>query len=65
MEAGETERTFQEAAEDITDPPEREVVLKMAGSQKLMVLGQRMQKEKLKVMEYLERKRQQEKELMK
>ena len=47
MEAGETERTFQEAAEDVANPPEKEAGMKTAGSQKLMVLGQKMQAEKL------------------
>ena len=48
----------QVGEEDVADPPEREVGRKMAGSQKLEVLRQRMQEEKIKVLRYLENKKQ-------
>ena len=48
--------TFQKAGEDVADPPEGEVGREMAGSQKLASLRERMESEKSRVLEYLERK---------
>ena len=57
-------RTFHKAGEDVADPPKMEVGREMAGSQKLASLRERMESEKSRVLEYLERKNSHESDLI-
>ena len=49
--------TFQKAGEDVADPPEREVGREISGSQKLASLREGMERERSRVLEYVERKK--------
>ena len=53
-----------ENGEDMANPPEREVGKEMAGSQKLASLRERMKRESSRVLEYIERKKSQETDLI-